>query len=434
MKQDLLEKLYQSFLRSTGVTTDTRSIKPGQVFFCLRGPNFDANTFAVKALELGAVMVVSDDATYQSIEGILLVDDVLQALQDLARHHRRHFNIPYLAITGSNGKTTTKELVREALSPKFKVWATQGNLNNHIGVPLTLLAMPADTNLAVIEMGANHQGEIRDLCAIAEPTHGLITNIGKAHLEGFGGVDGILKGKTELFDFLAKNDGLIFLNSSDKALNPLIPKYRKLFTFPNEGDDFYCQMLEANPFVQLKTQNGLEVKTALVGSYNFLNAAAALAVANFFGVPEPAALEAIAAYRPENNRSQLIPKGDSLLILDAYNANPSSMHAAIENLASMQGYEQKMAILGDMLELGDESDAEHQKLAGLVRALRIDKVVFCGPEMKAAARQYAEAEYFEQKTELAEWLKNKEFSKTLVLIKGSRGMGLETLKDSLNLI
>ena len=425
-----LEQLYHHFRQSTGVCTDTRQLKAGNLFFALRGEHFDGNKFADRALEAGASYAVVDDPAVVQGERYLLVPNVLDSLQQLASHHRQQLGLPVIALTGSNGKTTTKELIREVLATRYRVWATPGNLNNHIGVPLTLLRIPAGSEIAVVEMGANHIGEIAALCQIARPTHGLITNIGKAHLEGFGSLEGVLRGKSELYDFLIKNEGVIFVNSDDPMLMNMTKRMKNPVFYNNPGDFYHGELIEANPFVVFKADNGETVQTQLPGGYNFKNIAAALCIGKYFEVDAAAANRAVAEYVPQNNRSQFLTRGSNRIILDAYNANPISMQAALNNLAAMQR-PAKMVILGDMLELGADSQKEHQLLGERVAAMQPEQALFCGPESRAAADACPGSLYFANKAELTTWLQQHPPQNKLILIKASRGMGLETLLEVL---
>ncbi|MGB3181558.1 MAG: UDP-N-acetylmuramoyl-tripeptide--D-alanyl-D-alanine ligase [Cyclobacteriaceae bacterium] len=430
----MIESLYSYFLQSTGVSTDTRNIREGNLFFALKGPNFNANAYAKEALNKGAAIAVIDDEAYAENKQYVVVEDVLQTLQELARHHRRQFDIPFVALTGSNGKTTSKELVREALKGKYNVYATEGNLNNHIGVPLTLLHIPKDTEIVVVEMGANKVGDIRELVEIAEPTHGFITNIGRAHLEGFGGIEGVLRGKTELFDFLMKNDGQVFINSGDDKLRHMVKRFRAkpALTYPAPGDYYSCELDSVTPYLQVKTETGTILETNLIGTYNFSNVAVALCLAKYFNIPEDIAVSNISAFVPAMNRSQIIEKGKSRIILDAYNANPDSMRAALMNLQAMPGH-RKAAILGDMYELGDESKERHREIGETLEPLAIDEVILCGTHMKHAAEVLPDARYFETREDLTAYLSTHAFSDVVLLIKGSRGMTLESLMDQLQI-
>lgn len=419
-------ELYQKFLECSGVSTDTRKITPECLFVALKGPAFNGNQFAKDALDKGARYAIIDDPVVAAHDPrCLLVADGLTALQALARYHRRTLNIPIVGLTGSNGKTTTKELIAAVLSKQYKTYATLGNFNNHIGVPLTILAIDDSYEMAVVEMGANHQQEIALLCSIAEPTHGLITNVGKAHLEGFGGVAGVRKGKGELFDWLASSGGTVFVNAQSSTLMEMYQERRF-----NEAVLYLDQTLPAlvqeTPVVIYRNKEGREVKTHVPGRYNFENMAAALAIGHYFGVTSKEANRAVADYTPTNNRSQVVAKGTNTILLDAYNANPSSMAAAIQQFMNMPA-EKKVVILGDMYELGPESEAEHAALGELVAKGRFDVVILAGKDMRHALGALPKAYYFPDKFSLHNWLLDHPFTNTHVLVKGSRGMGLESV-------
>ncbi|MFN6943786.1 MAG: UDP-N-acetylmuramoyl-tripeptide--D-alanyl-D-alanine ligase [Cytophagaceae bacterium] len=424
-----IEELYQIFKNCTGISTDTRKIERGNMFFALKGPNFNANDYAQDALGKGASYVVVDEERVVKDDRYLLTGNVLEMLQKLANHHRRQFNIPFIAITGSNGKTTTKELVNAVLSAKYKTYATIGNLNNHIGIPITILSIKEDVEIAIIEMGANHQKEIASYCTYTEPTHGMITNIGKAHLEGFGGIEGVKKGKGELYDYLLQSGGTAFICSINETLRNM-SKFTNPVWYPSKNDFYHCEFIDADPFVKIKAENGQLIETAIIGAYNFENIAAALCIGKYFDVPPKEANKAIASYVPQNNRSQVVEKGTNKIILDAYNANPSSMKAALQNFAAMEE-KNKFVILGDMLELGDETIKEHKEIGRLIKDLRFAKVVFCGPHMKTAAGEIEDAIHKESRKELEEWIRNNKPQNAILLIKGSRGMGLEKILELL---
>ncbi|GAA0877724.1 UDP-N-acetylmuramoyl-tripeptide--D-alanyl-D-alanine ligase [Algoriphagus jejuensis] len=427
-----LDILYQLFLKSTGVSTDTRKIHPGNLFFALKGPNFNANDFAAKALEMGASAVVIDEAAYfvEDDERYFICEDVLTTLQKLANHHRRQLDIPVIGLTGSNGKTTSKELLNAVLKQKFKTVATVGNLNNHIGVPLTLLSIGKDAEMAIVEMGANKPGDIKELCDIAEPTHGFITNIGRAHLEGMGGPEGVLRTKTELFQFLRETGGTVFINSQDPILSNLAKRFEKPVLYPAKGDFCEVEFVEANPFVKFRAEGvDGEQMSSLIGAYNFGNIANALTIGKFFGVPMEKAVHAIVDYKPANMRSQLVEKRSNLIILDAYNANPSSMEVAIRTFGQMTGRKHKMVILGDMFELGDHAEAEHRRLGEIVSEYPIDKVCFTGKLIVPALEKAPKALYFPDPFSLRNWLEDSKLEDYLILVKGSRGMRLENLVD-----
>lgn len=424
-----IAEIYEKFKACTGVSTDTRKIDEGVMFFALKGDKFNANEFAKEALAKGAKYVVIDEAQYAIDDACILVSDVLYTLQKLANYHRQQFDIPFVGLTGSNGKTTSKELVATVLSKKYKTYYTKGNLNNHIGVPLTLLGLNDTYEIAVVEMGANHQGEIRDLCSICEPTHGFITNVGKAHLEGFGGVEGVKKGKGELYDFLVKSGGTVFVNAKNESLLEMA-KSRAFVNKVEYLKDNKVVMVIDSPTVvfsiQVPNLDPQNYTTHLPGWYNFENIAAAIAIGNFFGVSIEDASEAVSAYNPDNNRSQIIQKGTNSILLDAYNANPSSMSAAIQNFINLKTDKQKIVILGDMLELGDEAPAEHKAIGELVAKGDFDLVVLAGKLMASALEPLPKAYYFPDKFSLHNWLLDKQIQNAFVLIKGSRGMGLES--------
>jgi len=438
--------LYARYLAAQGlVSTDSRQPQPGTLFFALNGPSFRGADFAAGALAAGASHAVVDDEALAAHDPAryTYAPDPLAALQALACEHRRHFAGPVLAVTGSNGKTTTKELLTVVLAQKYNVLATIGNLNNHIGVPLTLLRLrPQEHDFAVIEMGANHRGEIADYCQWAEPTHGLITNIGKAHLEGFGGEAGIAKGKGELFDYVAAHGGTLFSNTLDAKIAAVVaaavgaqagPAPVRA-TYPGPADTYPTAFLKADPALHLRLWDGTEVAAQLTGEYNFPNLAAAAAVGAFFGVPAAQVAAALAAYNPQNNRSQLVHTDyGNDLILDAYNANPSSMAAALRSFAARPApaKQGRVAILGDMFELGDSAEAEHRALGELLAELGLTNAVLIGPLMQAAAAAHPAAHYFADKAAAAEWLAHHPLAGQLVLLKGSRGMGLETLRPLL---
>ena len=424
-----IASLYQKFLTCDFVSTDSRADQTNALFVALNGPNFKGAKFAEAALAKGARYALVEDEEMAS-NRCLYVKNTLETLQQLALYHRQQLSIPVIGITGSNGKTTTKELTNAVLSRKFKTLFTQGNLNNHIGVPLTLLRLKPEHEIAIIEMGANHPGEIDMLCRIALPTHGIITNIGKAHLEGFGSLEGVARAKSELYRFVADTNGTIFLNTNSEHLVRMSRSITNKITYPNAGNFLHLELLEATPNVVYKTETGAPVKTHLMGTYNFDNIAAAACIGKYFEVPETEINAALAEYIPANNRSQVIQKNSNFILLDAYNANPSSMEAAIKNFGSSAG-NPKVLIVGDMFELGPESEAEHRKLGELIAAQPIEKVLLCGKEMKAAAAVNPDFIYFETKAELENYLKQHPVTNSRLLIKGSRGMGLETLLELL---
>ncbi|KYP16570.1 UDP-N-acetylmuramoyl-tripeptide--D-alanyl-D-alanine ligase [Flavihumibacter sp. CACIAM 22H1] len=423
-----IPELYQLFLKHPSVQTDTRKLKEGDLFFALKGDLFNGNTFAAKALEAGAAYAIIDDPAFQLPDRTILVDNVLLCLQQLALHHRRQFRIPVLAITGSNGKTTTKELIHEVLSSTYKTYTTLGNLNNHIGIPLTLLRIQQDAEMAVIEMGANHQKEISSYCTYTEPTHGLITNLGKAHLEGFGGVEGVRKGKGELFDYLRAREGTAFVYWDDEHLRRMSLGIETIIRYGTREGDLTGRAVAApsaqQEFLQVELTRGaaLEtISTQLVGDYNTPNVLAAVAVGKCFGVPEEAIKKAIESYLPENSRSQLIHRNGLHIILDAYNANPSSMRAAIENFRQLK-VPAKVLLLGAMAELGEESLEEHQAIIDLIAASDWKYVVLVGGDFGKLKHPYIQ---LNNSLEAHEWLLNQSLEDAYLLIKGSRSMQME---------
>ena len=426
---DKLTHIYKLFLEHSGIATDSRAVKQGDLFFALKGDSFDGNKFIRNALGAGASYAVSDNQEFAANKQVIFVADVLETLQQLAMHHRQQLAIPILAITGSNGKTTTKELVSRALAKKYTISVTKGNLNNHIGVPLSLLQMDKGTQFGVIEMGTNHFGEIATLCKIAQPNYGLITNVGKAHLEFFGSLEGVEKAKGELYDYLSANNGVPFYNSD----NPILAKMVSLRTFKEtvaySRDKIGVKQASTNsqnPFLCFYL-NGKAVGTQLVGTYNLDNAIAALTIAKCFGIPEEEAIESIESYKPDNNRSQLVNTGKNLAILDAYNANPSSMEVAILNF-SQQPLNNKMLILGDMLELGENSNPEHQHIIKLVESEKFDSVLLVGRAFQQA-NSNKNFVSFSTTDELCLYLKEHEPKGYSILVKGSRGIRLEKVLE-----
>ncbi|AWV99959.1 UDP-N-acetylmuramoyl-tripeptide--D-alanyl-D-alanine ligase [Arcticibacterium luteifluviistationis] len=423
-----IEEIYQRFKNSNKVCTDTRKIEKYDLFFALKGDNFNGNEYAEKAIADGANYAIIDEEAFNTSDQCILVNDVLETLQLLANHHRKTFDIPVIGLTGSNGKTTNKELLKAALSTKYKVHATLGNLNNHIGVPLTLLAMPADTEMAIIEMGANHQKEIAELCKIAEPSHGLITNIGMAHLEGFGGIEGVRKGKGELLDYLKESNGYVFVNEHDATLCSMV-KERAMMQVVYHGKSNHVLALKAvSPNISWFCEASKKDYAATVsGKYNFDNIQAAYAISMFFNVDADLACEALATYAPDNNRSQMTEKGSNTIFLDAYNANPSSMAASLENFKALETEKGKVVFLGDMFELGEFSEAEHENLGKQVSQGNYETVVLYGENMKYALKHLPKAYYFTDKFSVHNWVNDKKFENKAILIKGSRGVKLETI-------
>ena len=433
------EQLYQIYQQHPLITTDTRKITPGSLFFALKGDKFDANTFAQQALEAGAAYAVIDNPQYQTSDKCLLVDDVLTTLQDLARHHRRQLAIPVVGLTGTNGKTTTKELINAVLSQHFNTVATQGNLNNHIGVPLTILGITKEHEMAVIEMGANHIKEIELLCSIAQPTHGLITNVGKAHLEGFGSLEGVKIAKGELYDFLAGHNGVAFINSNNPILMAM-QGARKFTASPvfygDQLDDLVSgEITENAPLLSLGWTNNTTgedyaVKTQLTGAYNLDNILAAISIGLYFKMPATEINAGIEGYQPKNNRSQVVKTATNTLICDYYNANPSSMAVAIENIGKITA-SRKVLILGDMFEMGAEAAAEHKGIIEKALATPVDERIFVGKEFM---RQKVKGErqrvtFYETAEDAIAALKASPIKNSTILIKGSRGMALERLVE-----
>lgn len=418
-----IPELYQKYTECRNVSTDTRKIEADVLFFALKGPHFDANAFAAEALSKGARYAVIDDAQYQTNERCLLVDDALVALQQLALHHRRRLRIPVLGLGGSNGKTTTKELVNAVLSTRYRVYATKGNLNNHIGVPLTLLAIDDSIEIAVLELGANRIGDLNELVAIAEPTHGYLTNIGKEHLEGFGSLEGVIQGEGELFDYLARSGGMVLYNGADATIGQMVAERALAYVLRFDQN---ATLLAETPFVRYADNAGHEHITHLMGAYNFDNIRAALAIGSLFGVDETQAHAAVSAYVSTNNRSQVIEHGSNTILMDAYNANPSSMAEALRMFESWPA-SHKMVILGDMFELGDTAPAEHDALGKLLSESHFEYVLLVGELMQHALVHLPKAYYFPDKFGLHVWLQDHPLHNTHVLIKGSRGMGLESV-------
>lgn len=429
------EQLYQLYLNHPRISTDSRQVGLGDLFFALKGAHFDGNRFAVQAIEKGAAYAIVDDQTLAGEKKCLLVENSLQALQQLARHHRRQFDIPIIAITGSNGKTTTKELVKNVLCSHYPCHYTQGNLNNHIGVPLTLLSMPLDVEVAIIEMGANHQGEIDFLCQIANPTHGLITNIGQAHLEGFGGLEGVKQGKSELYRYLAKTDGVAFINRDAEWLTELASEVKKkVFYFKSKNPDlrkpgYEVVFLKSQPHVQVafldEAGTLLKINSQLVGEYNFDNIMSAVALGKYFKVPIYKIKQAITSYIPSNNRSQVLQHCNSTFILDAYNANPSSMQAAILNFAQMEA-NKKIAVLGEMLELGEYAESAHEELVKLAMSQDFEQIILVGKAFAPAAELY-NLIHFNKVEDLIPWWEKQDYRHCHILLKGSRGIQLEKI-------
>ena len=412
-----ISEIYSLFKKSSGITTDTRKITANSIYFALKGENFNGNTFAEKAIENGALVSIVDEEEYKTNSSIILVENVLETLQKLANYHRTQLNIPIIGLTGSNGKTTTKELINCVLSKKFNTTATLGNLNNHIGVPLTLLSMTSATEMGIVEMGANHQKEIELLASIAQPNFGYITNFGKAHLEGFGGVEGVIKGKTELYQNIEKTGGIVFINSDDPIQIKHSANIQKIFFTEN------AILKSVDPFIKIQYKNYI-INTHLIGAYNYNNIVAAITMGEYFKVSDELIVEALENYIPTNNRSQIIEKKFSKIILDAYNANPTSMTAALTNFNNISNYP-KTVILGDMFELGETSLEEHQMIADLAASFNFDTIVLIGENFSkiktSKAVVFTSFEAFKNSYKINQ---NATF-----LIKASRGMALERIVD-----
>ena len=420
--------IHSLFLKCSSVSIDTRKIEPNSLFVAIKGENFDANTFAKDALEKGASYVIIDNKDYYIDERTLVVSDSLVALQELAKFHRNYLKLPIIALTGSNGKTTTKELINVVLSKKYKTKATLGNLNNHIGVPLTLLSFTLETEIGIVEMGANHKKEIEFLCNLAQPDYGYITNFGKAHLEGFGGVEGVIVAKSEMYNYLSQNDKVVFVNMEDplqveKTTN--IKSYS--FGIDKENADVNINSIKANPFVEISFSN-LVISTHLIGLYNANNINAALTIGKYFGIENQDIKDALESYIPENNRSQLLSKGTNQVILDAYNANPTSMKVAIENFVQLDSTN-KILILGDMFELGQESAQEHKIIINLL--LNEENIVcyLIGKEFYANKIDKESFHFYETFDNFSIFLKETKIENSSLLIKGSRGMALERVLE-----
>ena len=422
-----LEKVYTYFLESTGICTDTRKIEKGCLFVALRGDNFNGNKFTQQALDKGAFKVIIDDISQHKNTGeTILCKNSLTLLQKLATYHRQKLNIPMIALTGSNGKTTTKEIINAVLSKKFKTTATLGNLNNHIGVPLTLLSMTKETEVGIVEMGANHKKEIEALCEIAQPNFGYITNFGKAHIEGFGSIEGVIEGKSELYKYITKEKGTLFFNADDPIQNKLLGNYPSKVGFSQTKKNFYTlKQIDANPYVALQAAQ-TNITSNLIGAYNFTNISAGVLIGDFFDIPLNDIKQAIEEYLPTNNRSQLITKGSTQIILDAYNANPTSMMAALQHFNTIKTAS-KMVFLGDMFELGETAQEEHQDIVDYLSNTNIDEVYLIGSYFSKTKLQVKNCHQYKTFEALKSAFKNTIPKDTTVLIKASRGMALERI-------
>ncbi len=420
----MIENLYKKFLECKSISTDTRQITAGSMFFCLKGENFNANKFTADALEKGARIVILDEPEFLVDDRTILVDNVLKTLQQLARFHRDQFHIPVIGITGTNGKTTSKELISTVLSSKLKCHFTKGNLNNHIGVPLTLLSMPLDTEIAVIEMGANHLGDIKELCEISNPNFGIITNIGKAHLEGFGSIEGVIKTKTELYDHIKLNSGTLFVNADDDLLNSKSSGFERL-NFSNKGiAEINVKLVSSKPFIKVEF-GGEMIQTNLLGSYNLTNITAAIAIGHYFKIDKALIKKSLENYQPSNKRSQFVETTKNKIYLDAYNANPTSMRAACQSFVDID-FGDKIMVLGDMLELGIESKNEHLQLLVDMKKIFDGQVYLVGPEFHSQNEGFGFTS-FEETSDAVEYFKKQDISGKFILVKGSRGIHLEDI-------
>jgi UDP-N-acetylmuramoyl-tripeptide--D-alanyl-D-alanine ligase len=424
-----IEDIYKIYQQFPSIETDSRKLKEDDIFFALKGPNFNGNIFAKQALESGAAYVVADEPLSFQSERIIQVENVLETLQQLAKYHRKQFKIPFIAITGSNGKTTTKELLHEVLSTTFKTYTTKGNLNNHIGIPLTILKIKPDAEIAVIEMGANHLNEIAGYCEYAQPTYGLITNIGKAHLEGFGSEENVKKGKGELFQYLKNHEGTVFVNTDDPAVFDLSKPINNSIFYGSKSENVKGVIEKNDPFIEVKIEGEkpFTIQTNLVGAYNLPNVLAAVCVGKYFKIESEKIKSAIENYQPSNSRSQLIQTGSNSIILDAYNANPGSMKAAIENFAKMKG-DKKILLLGSMMELGNDSKKEHADIVSLIDQNKWHVVALVGKNFKEIKSSYTN---FENSLQARDWLRNEKVENAQILIKGSRSMQMEKVLEAL---
>lgn len=421
-----IKSIYKLFLKCNSICTDTRKIQENDLFFALKGDNFNGNTFVKQAIENGAKYAIIDEEEFKN-KNTILVSNALETLQELATYHRKQLNTPIIALTGSNGKTTTKELINVVLSKKYNTTATVGNLNNHIGVPLTLLNITNKTDVGIVEMGANHPKEIDFLCNIALPNYGYITNFGKAHLEGFGNVEGVIKAKSELYNFLKEHNKTIFVNEDD-SIQVEKTEACNTFSFSENKDssNVNIKLIEANPFVRLKF-NHTEVQSNLIGLYNFKNISAAITIGKYFNVSDKNISDAIENYYPTNNRSQIINKNTNRVILDAYNANPTSMQAAIESFDSLESH--KIAFLGDMFELGQDSIKEHQNIVDLLAKSNLDKIYVVGSNFGQTKTNAKKISILNSFNDLKALLMDEKIENSALLIKGSRGMAMERILD-----
>ena len=425
-----IKELYARYCQFPSVNTDTRKLKEGDIFFALKGGNFNGNLYAARALKLGASFVVVDETTETPAEQTLLVNDVLETLQELANYHRNQLDLTVIAATGSNGKTTSKELIHRVLSKKFKCYSTPGNFNNHIGLPLSLLQIKPDCQIAILEMGDNKQGDVTELCHIAQPDYGFITNIGKDHIEGFGSMENNIKAKKEIFDYLKSNSGKIFLNEADELVTELASTIDSPITFGKEGSYAHIRYESANPYIAFLSEEQTLVETQLIGKYNFENIQLAHCIGKHFGVNDQETSNAIKEYIPDNNRSEINKTDKNTLIMDAYNANPSSVEKALESFSEMETDMTKWVILGDMLELGTISKNEHNTIINSLKLLNFKNVLLIGDSYHSANTSN-DYNSFPNKTEAEQFLTAQPIQNSIILLKGSRGIKLETLKELL---
>jgi len=418
--------LYEVYKKHPVICTDSRSIRAGSMFFALKGERFNGNAFALQALADGAAYAVIDEPEYRVDERTILVPDVLQALQQLAYHHRMQFRIPFIAVCGSNGKTTSKELLHAVLSTTYKTVSTPGNLNNHIGVPLTLLSIPADTEMAIIEMGANHRFETYELCKIAAPNYGVVTNNGKDHLEGFGSIEGVRKANAELFEYLKQTGGTAFVNAGMPDLMEDSYQLKRYIYGDDPKADFVCRSNSQGVFAGLTLLDGTTITSQLAGAFNWANMALAATIGHYFKVSKEKIIQALESYQPRLNRSQVMQYRGATVVMDAYNANPSSMELALRSFMQIPG--KKCVILGDMLEMGEHASAEHRNMVHLVKELSPDVVVLVGPEF-GQWKHEIESRHFENSTDAAAWFRQQDFTGWYILLKGSRGLKLEKVLE-----
>jgi UDP-N-acetylmuramoyl-tripeptide--D-alanyl-D-alanine ligase len=419
-----IPELYKIYLQFPSVETDTRKLRPGDIFFALKGDNFNGNAFALIALESGAAYAVVDEDIDAPNNKLIKVDNVLYSLQQLAKFHREQFSVPFIAVTGSNGKTTTRELVNAVVSSHYKTYSTSGNLNNHIGIPLTILKIKADAQMAVIEMGANHQKEIEGYCRIAQPTHGIITNVGKAHLEGFGGIEGVRKGKGELYDFLRANKGTAFAFDDLDYLHEMSEGIKEIAWYGTKNGTVCGNVKASEPFLEVSITKGASfdiIKTNLVGGYNLPNILCAVTVGKYFNVPDEKIKSSLENYIPSNSRSQLMEIGTNKIVLDAYNANPSSMKVAIDNFSGIHA-NKKILVLGGMMELGEASIHEHEKLLRMIEQYKFHDVILVGGDFE---KDHGSYNFFETSGAASAYIAEQNFQHAYFLVKGSRSTQME---------